>query len=516
MVVLLSGCGSSESTLDPQLPQPETGYQHLQVAVAEDIATLVDADGLVANPFDDSTLPLDFYGTALLAQAVEQLDLPSVVVTSEKVASAEVEAYRTRSGITDDWLAYSLHTLGIGAEVAADISDASSGGDADERATRLWLRSMIGSAGTAAQESVVVDDVVDDPDLGAVGLERVLEACDRGGLECRRTMPIEGTIGIDDVEEMLSTRATLRLIERGVDVRGVSDLDRGELAAAAEQTIDTAPGGYELEVSALATIAFDADGRTRAFSDYLERSSARRDPATGVYRMYAEPRGTVSNTFEAVLAVGPYWSIFLQSGPVVAAVERDLAERDAAVDPVADVEALYVKSLVGSLDGRDRERLGTATATCRDAGTDSDLRVRLAQLLPLLGEVSCRPLVDPGTLDATSEAQQLEAIGAAQSGTLENSAEVMSHFSGVVSSLPHRAVSDEIDDPMLLDRLEVLANDRDLLTGREWDEVAERMSARVGCASTPHLVRVSTDAQALCDIGLTRRAMSLGIDYREG
>jgi hypothetical protein len=516
-LLLTAGCTGTDGDGAHGAPAPMTDFQRLQLAVAKDIVQLVDHAGLVANPFSPAALPLDLYGTALLVQTQADLGMTPREVLPENLTDAEVEEYRSTSGIPESWLAFALSTIGApGLSVTPSDPIAAPDPDVNEQAAQLWLRTMSEPAASRSEIEGALVSLVGDARLDAVALDRILDSCARVSLDCpERTMPVKGSLGLGDIEQMLQTRATLDLLERGVAVTGVDDLDRVELADAAERTISTAVGGYEAEVSALAEIAFAADGRTAAFEEYLRESESRRDPVTGVYRMHAEPLGTIANTFDATLAVGPYCGEFLAEHPLLEAVERDLAERGDDGDHVADVRAVYLKRLFEDISPADRARLDSAVASCEDPATGAPARVALAQLLPLVERTSCRPEIDPSLFDSAPETQRIDLLAAAQGGVLANSADVLIHFDDYLTSLPMTALSSDVDDPALLDRLTVLANDPELISGAQWEEVAVLVGRRGGCPGMPHLIRVTADPHGTCDVGLTRVALSIGVDYSE-
>lgn len=515
--LLLTACTGSEVALPADMPEPLTAYDRLRVQVAEDFGTLVDPSGLVATPFVSDTQPLDFYGTALLVRTQERLGLEHVDVSPDAVPVDEVQGFRARDGVPDEWSAFALSILGItwtDAGTDGSPSHEEVGTSAEERATRLWLETISGRQGPDTGTRVEIARLIDDPDLGVLGLARLLEACDALEVSCpERGTPVQGSVTIDDVERMLATSATMELRARDIDVSGTEDVDLVDLADAAERTIDTAPGGYEVEVTSLATIAFLADGRTTSFTEYLARSASRRDSATGIYRVYVEARGTIANTYDATLATGPYAPLFLDEHKIVEAVGLDLESRGSGIDPVADAQALYLKSLFESLGGEDEARLQAVVAACHDEDRDILTRVALAQQLPLFDIDECEPRVDPAELEGMPETQRIRILDGALDGVLENSSEITGQWADYLDSLPRLVRQSAADDPLLLDRLGLLASDRDRLSGDEWDHIAEVIGSRTGCAGTPTLVRVAVAEDALCDVGATRTAMSLGLDF---
>lgn len=517
-LLLATGCTSPDGDAEYNTPAPETGFQRLQLAVAKDIAQLVDHAGLVANPFNPEALPLDLYGTALLIQAQAHVGLTPREVFPEKLTDDEIEEYRSTSGIPESWLAFALSTIGIAPEssVASPELLAEPNPDVNEQAASLWLRTMSKPAAPRSELQGALVSLIDTATLDVVALDRILDSCERMALDCPEpTVSVEGSLGLADIEQMLHTRATLDLLERGVAMTGVDDIDPAELADAAERTISSAVGGYEVEVSTLAEIAFAADGKTAAFEEYLRESESRRDPVTGVYRMYAEPRGTIANTFDATLAVGPYWQEFLAEVPLLDAVERDLAARGDDGDHVADVRALYLKLLFSGISPVERARLDSAVASCQDPATSALERVVLAQLLPMVERTACRPEIEPSLFDSAPETQRIDLLSAAQGDLLANSADVLTHFDDYLTSLPVTALSSGVDDPAFLDRFAILANDPEFLSGAQWDQVALLVGHREGCQLTPRLIRVTADAHGTCDVGLTRVALSIGVDYSE-
>jgi hypothetical protein len=210
--------------------------------------------------------------------------------------------------------------------------------------------------------------------------------------------------------------------------------------------------------------------------------------------MFAEPRGTITNTVDAALAVGPYWREFLAEVPLLDAVERDLAERGEDGDHIADVRALYLKLLFRRLSPAERARLDSAVASCENPATGALERAVLAQLLPLVERASCRPEIEPSLFDSAPESQRIDLLSAAQGGLLANSADVITHFDEYLRSLPMTALSSDVDDPALLDRFAILANDPELISGAQWDEVALLVGHREGCPPTEPPSSTSTGA----------------------
>jgi hypothetical protein len=502
------------------VPQPTTAFTRLQLALARELSELRDDAGLVASPAKGTAVPIDFYGSALIRDAAREVQVDVPTLDIDQVTSESIAAYRDWTSIPAPWLAYALTTIGVhGSRIATDANEVA--GTPDERATSYWLATYdmdVKPSSDRAQAASALRSLVDDPGLGPVGASRVLIACERMSVTCKRTQPMTAELGLDSIDRILDTLAASDLVQRGVVVDGWSS-DSTRLGNDASELIAILGEGHELEVSALARIAYRTNSSTKAFESYVERARSRLDPSTRLYRIHAEPLGTVGLTYDAMMSVGAYWPLVIDSRTTLDAVQDIVREERTDAGADADrLRALAIIARIRELDAAEKQLLrAVQTEFVAQAGEPSGLSRSLVMLDALTELVSAPPgfRLDPVPITDGTEGQAADLIAAARDGRISNSAEVLDFYSSYIADLPSSLLATNADDPHFLTRLALAASSPDILTGGQWDSMRERLTARTGCASTPHLIRISTDAKSSCEVTITRRVMSTGLAFAE-
>ncbi|MCI0156236.1 hypothetical protein KNO15_05940 [Leifsonia shinshuensis] len=516
--LVVSGCTSLGSEKD--VPEPTTAFTRLQFALAHELAELRDDAGLVASPAKGAEVPIDFYGSALIREAAREVQVDVPTLDLDQVTSDSIAAYREWTSIPAPWLAYALTMIGVrGSRIPTEAHEVS--GTPDERATGHWLatyETAPRSSSDRAETASALRRLVDDPGLGPVGASRVLLACERMSVTCKRTQPMTVELGLDSVDRILDTLAASDLVQRGVVVGGWSS-DSARLGNDANELIAALGDGHELEVSALARIAYRTNGSTKAFEGYVDRARGRLDPSTRLYRIFAEPLGTVGLTYDAMMSVGAYWPLVIDRRTTLDSVQRIVREERTDAGADADrLRALAIIARIRALNAAERKLLDAMeTEFVAHPGEPAGLSRSLV-ILDALTELDSPPTglrLDPVPITERTEGQAADLIAAARDGRISNSADVLEFYSGYIADLPGSLLATKADDPRFLTRLALAASSPDILSGEQWDSLRERLTARTGCESTPHMIRVSTDAKSSCEVTITRRAMSTGLAFAQ-
>ncbi|WP_152649774.1 hypothetical protein [Demequina oxidasica] len=510
----ISGCA-------PHVKEPESATQErARSYLAEDLANLMDSNGLVINPGDGSPRPIDTYSSAWLLTMMDDLgEKPALSAAS----LSEDEAARMRSlaaELPPTWRAWSwLVMANHGFPTSTDASNALTGEawekivDEDDRALRLWVEDLASQQGVATMDAHEIDAAVPDAsansELGAPAAWRLHRVCDHRNLKCKAPALPSAPSKIPDIASVLELSASAELVHSGVEVNGYDGPTAVELAVASLKML---PDGNDIAAARLTRILVLENADTSTAKSYLARASDRRDPVTGLYRQHVDYQGTVAATYAARTALGPRFD------DLVSTSTRDtVADLLAATDvaPSTRLQAIAVITPFGeSSNPAHRAEIRDVARSLTGLDVPPDRASSVTELLLLLQDLGEQPTgVHFLPIPVTDETEETVAriLLCALSGLIDNAEEILEYYADYLHELPERLDSNEpssstfIAELTLLDFLEI--GDNPDLHSR----LLNRVESRIGCPETPHLASRGISGAQGYDVLLTAQLVNTQI-----
>lgn len=518
--LVLSGCGSSEVvTVDLALDR-------VQTQLATDYRELLDDAGLVVNPTRSGDEPLDLYASSLLLEArtlwgdaLDDVDLAALTPD-------DVDEYRTVTHTPEEWVVSSLATLTrvTGRATEVDPAPVESPRHSDPYEESAIVRGIAeqAAAGFEVDRTALhqrLDALATAGDGGAIVAWRVEESCRLLQLACTWTTQVSITPDVESVGGILELRAAAELNALGHRVEGWAPSD---VAADARAALAQLRDGEDLLASTLSRLLALSGGERDAFDAYLGRAAVRRDAATGLYRLKVHAQGTIGGTYEAMLTLGDHFAELVHAStvdgaPGTAGILTRLLTDGTDLAPADRARALAILAALGPLPGDLAAQVDDlaavyahTTLTAKNSAEHLAVLEALQQLDVDLGGVS----VEPWPLTDEDERTINRILAMAQDGEFRNSAVVLDAYADHRDGLVRATLALPDDSPLFLSRLRLIANQppEDLSPDDE-SELRARLEARRGCAASSAMYRISTDATAPCELGITRDAIHSGFAF---
>ncbi len=518
--LVLSGCGSSEVvTVDLALDRAQT-------QLTTDYRELLDDAGLVVNPTRTGEEPLDLYASSLLLEARALWGDPLDDVDLAALTPDDVERYRTVTHTPEEWVASSLAALmrvtGHAVDVGLDPVEPPHDPDPYEESAIVSGIAEQAAAGVDVDRTALrqrLDALVTAGDGGAIVAWRVEQSCRRLQFACRWTTPVSITPDVESIGGLLELRAAAELDALGYRVEGWAPRD---VATDARAALAQLRDGEDLLASTLSRILDLSGGERDAFDEYLDRAAARRDATTGLYRLKVHAQGTIGGTYQAMLTLGDHFTDLVRAStaddaPGTAGILTRLLTDGTELAPAERARALAILAALGPLPVTLAAQVDELTAayahtplTATNATEHLAVLEALRQLDVDLGAVS----VEPWPLTDEDERTINRVIAMAQDGEFLNSAAVLTAYADHLDGLVHATLALPDDSPLFLSRLSLIANQPpDDLSPADEGELRSRLDARRGCAASAAMYRISTDASAPCELGVTRDAIQSGFAF---
>ena len=485
----------------------------LRAALDDELDALVDEEGLVYNPPSGRPRPLDLYASARLAELATAAGERLVGSPEQFLADASAVAHN-RAALPPEWYAWSLVTWAdaVGAridprDVPVEASTLTGGSDPEERAARLWIGATLESQGvdTGRRSEIAgaVAELLTRPS-SAIVARYLWRSCSLLSLTCPRPVVAPVTVRLASPEDALTLGAAARLDAVGIVVPGY---EREEASSLAGRALRSLPQGQEVVATELAAVLTAAGADLEPIRTFVAAAAGRRDPASGMYRQYVSPQGTIGATYSALRLLGERFSAFAARHGTCSAVEALLTEVD--LQPLTRLKAYAVlRACDGPAAGAHRSVVSATEADLRGrslTGPTTPEAVELLSVLADLGEVPAEVRVAPiPVTDANRRA--VDALASLSfAGLLANSAELNAYYGSYVAELPRRVLREGPDNPTLAADLHLLRWSR--VAPQDAAALTRLVRARVGGGDTPHLLRRTTDPIDGCDIDLTALAV---------
>lgn len=516
----LSGCGS------PEVVTVDLALDRAQRQLATDYRELLDDTGLVVNPTRSGEEPLDLYSSSLLLEARALRGDPLDDVDLAALTPDDVERYRTVTHTPEEWVASSLAALAriTGHAVDVDLDPVEPPRDPDPYEESAIVNGIAeqAAAGIHVDRTALrqrLNALVTAGDGGAIVAWRVAQSCHLLQIACRWTTRVSITPDVESIGGILELRAAAELEALGYHVERWAPRD---VATDARAALTQLRDGEDLLASTLSRILALTGGEREAFDEYLDRAAARRDAATGLYRLKVHAQGTIGGTYHAMLTLGDHFTDLVHAStadgaPGTAGVLTRLLTDGTDLAPADRARALAILTALGPLPSTLTAQVDElAAAYAHTPLTATNVTEHLAVLEALrqldvdIGSVS----VEPWPLTDEDERTINRVIAMAQDGEFRNSAAVLTAYADHLDGLVRATLALPDDSPLFLSRLSLIANQPpDDLSPADEGELRSRLDARRGCAASAAMYRISTDASAPCELGVTRDAIQSGFAF---